>query len=79
MIYAENRKPLQPQKYEGSFAQELGIEEDKWVDTSQIELHTLLGYKGEEWRLRMQNEHIGNAMWDESGYESQWTEFDTEL
>lgn len=78
MIYVENRKVVEPDKYEGSFAQELGIAEDKWQDNSGKELYEMLGYKGTEWRLKIQNEHIGNAMWDEAGFESQWSEFDTE-
>lgn len=78
MIHVENRKPHVPDKYEGSFAQEVGIPEDKWEDKSSVELHTMLGYESTEWRLKMQNEHIGNAMWDEAGFESTWSEFDTE-
>ena len=42
MIYAENRKVVEPDKYEGSFAQELGIAEDKWQDNSGKELYQLL-------------------------------------
>lgn len=78
MIHVENRKEVVPDEYEGSFSQELGIEESAWQDNSGKELYELLGYKGTEWRLKTQNEHIGNAMWDESGFESQWSEFDTE-
>jgi len=78
LIYVENRKPVVPIEYEGSFTQELGIAEDKWQDTSDMEIYQLLGYKGTEWRLKMQNEHIGDAMWDQSGFEHTWSEFDTE-
>ncbi|AHK11144.1 hypothetical protein S140_29 [Shewanella sp. phage 1/40] len=78
MIHVENKVVLTPQQYQGSFAQEIGLPEDKWQDTSSVELHELLGYTGVEWRLKLQNEHIGNAMWDEAGFEDKWSEFDTE-
>lgn len=78
MIYVENKKVVELEKYEGSFAQELGISEKDWHPRTHQELHELVGYKGTEWRLKMQNEHIGNALWDEAGFESQWSEFDTE-
>jgi hypothetical protein len=79
MIHVENRKPSKKVTYEGSFAEELGIPREAWVDKSDKELHELVGYKGTEWRLKMQNEHIGNEMWDQSGFESSWSEFETDI
>jgi hypothetical protein len=79
MIHVENRKEIEPEKYEGSFAQELGIPECKWVDNSNKDLHELVGYAGTEWRLKMQNEHIGNELWDQSAFESSWSEFESDI
>lgn len=78
MIYVDNRTSKVIQEYEGSFAQELGIAESNWQSNSDKELHEILGYTGVEWRLKLQNEHIGNAMWEEAGFEDKWSEFDTD-
>lgn len=36
------------------------------------------GYTAEEWRQRMQWEHIGDPAWDHAAYEHQWTEFEND-
>lgn len=36
------------------------------------------GYTAEEWRMRMQIEHLNDPMWDHAPFEHQWTEFEND-
>lgn len=75
MIYTANKKDKPQELYKDSFAKVIGITEKEWKEKNLAdeEFHDLVGYTAVDMRIRMLGEQEGNEEFEQSAYESQWT------